>query len=96
MKVAAHPFGQLLDQIMHDHGLTQGELAARLGYSQGWIAHVRTGHKAPNYPMARRIAAAFPEHDKHVVYDLIEDARTRLGVTRTLFVPMLDGLENAA
>ena len=79
MQVAAHPFGVLLDEIMRDHKLNQKQLAERLRCSQGWIAHVRGGRKPPPYKMAARISRAFPEHDEMTVYNLIKDARTRLG-----------------
>lgn len=75
MKTAAHEFGALLDRIMDEHDLTQAQLADRLGYTQGWITQVRTGHKAPSFSMAGRIAQEFPEFNELDVYLLIKDAR---------------------
>lgn len=75
MKTAAHPFGELLDHIMDEHALTQAQLADRLGYSQGWIAHVRTGHKPPSLAMAGRLAQEFPKLNELEVYLLIKEAR---------------------
>lgn len=79
MLTAAHPFGHFLDELMHEHDITQTELADRLDYSQGWIAHVRAGRKAPTLSMAPRIADVFPDVDEFSVYQLIKDARQRLG-----------------
>lgn len=64
MLTAAHPFGELLDEIMRAHGLTQTDLADQLGYTQGWVAAVRTGRKAPSFDMAGTIADTFPEHNE--------------------------------
>lgn len=97
MLTAAHPFGELLDNIMREHDLNQTALADRLGYrGQAFISHVRTGHKAPPYNMARKLTRAFPELDGWAVYELIDDARERLGVTRPLWAMSLFGLADAA
>lgn len=77
MKTAAHAFGELLDQLMDTHDLTQAQMADRLGYSQGWINQVRTGHKAPSFAMAGRLAQEFPTLNELEVYMLIKEARRR-------------------
>lgn len=85
---AAHPFGKLLDDIMRTEEITQTELADRLDYSQGWIAAVRTGRKAPTADMAHRISRTFPDYDELQVYLLIKDARVRLGALRSYLEPV--------
>lgn len=77
MHTAAHPFGELLDKLMADHGLTQTQLSEKLGYSQGWITAIRTGQKRPGWVTAQKIADTFPECNEIDVYRLIKDARRR-------------------
>ncbi|SDS02610.1 putative transcriptional regulator [Halopseudomonas litoralis] len=43
-------------------GLTQRELASRLGLTQGAIAHYEAGRRVPRLDDCRRIVAAFNEH----------------------------------
>ena len=53
-------FGEKLRTLRKRHGLTQHELAARLGFaSQGYIHFLETGKKLPNAVLVIKIADLF-------------------------------------
>ncbi len=53
-------FGEKLRTLRKRHGLTQHELAARLGFaSQGYIHFLETGKKVPNAILVIKIADLF-------------------------------------
>ncbi|HLG64134.1 MAG TPA: helix-turn-helix domain-containing protein [Ktedonosporobacter sp.] len=50
------PFGTLLKRFRNAAGLTQGELAEKAGYSEGYISKFESGKRAPTREAAERLA----------------------------------------
>lgn len=50
--------GRRLQKVRQDKGLTQEELAEKLGVSTTWIGYIETGYRVPNLKMVYRIANA--------------------------------------
>lgn len=49
-------FGKKLSGILYSKGITQAELANKLGVSQGTVSNYLTGRTLPRIPQIRRIA----------------------------------------
>jgi transcriptional regulator with XRE-family HTH domain len=47
-----------LRNVRTDAGLTQAELAAKVGTTQSYISSIERGAKTPSFPMIERLAAA--------------------------------------
>lgn len=47
-----------LRSVRTDAGLTQAELAAKVGTTQSYISSIELGTKTPSFPMIERLAAA--------------------------------------
>jgi transcriptional regulator with XRE-family HTH domain len=47
--------------LREQQGLTQMEMATRLGASQGELSYIETGAKTPSESMARALEKEFPE-----------------------------------
>src|SRR5438309_228286 len=50
------PFGTLLKQLRNAAGFTQGELAEKAGYSEGYISKFESGKRVPTRETAERLA----------------------------------------
>ena len=53
-----YKFGRFLQKIRQSKGVTQEELAEKIGTSQTWIAYIETGRNKPNLEMLEKIAKA--------------------------------------
>lgn len=50
--------GQQLARLRKAQGLTQAQLADRVGTSETYIGHWETGYRRPSYPMRKALARA--------------------------------------
>ena len=55
----AHPFGQRMAALRHEHGLSQAELGRRLGISRGMVAYYESCAKNPTVDFVEKVAALF-------------------------------------
>jgi len=79
--------GFVLNQLRNHAGLTQAELALRVGVTQGYIARLETA-EAPNYEIntLKKVAAAL---HKVLVIGFAEESGTRRHVVRRRSMPEL-------
>jgi transcriptional regulator with XRE-family HTH domain len=65
-RFSEEPFGQTMERLMDDSGLTYRALAAKTGLSAGYLNHVVHGNRpVPSNDIVERLAAALrvePEH----------------------------------
>ena len=58
VKVANFKLGRRIQKVRTAQGLTQEQLAEKIGKGLDWIAHIETGREVPNIAMLRKIARA--------------------------------------
>jgi transcriptional regulator with XRE-family HTH domain len=51
-------FARHLQKVRIAHGVTQEQLAAKIGTSTQWIGNIETGREVPNLAMLEKIARA--------------------------------------
>ena len=70
--MSASPFGEMLRALRREHGLSQIELAQRLGSTQRHLSFLETGRARPSRSMLQRIERelSLPIPRSHVLYDL--------------------------
>ncbi len=56
-----------LKKIRQSKGVTQEELAEKIGTSQTWIAYIETGRNKPNLDMLEKIAKALGVKTKDLI-----------------------------
>ena len=79
-KHSVEPFGQSIERLMADSGLTYRGLAARTGLSAGYLNHLVHGNRpVPSAEVVERLAEAlevapehFREHRLRVITDRLE------------------------
>lgn len=79
---ASLTFGSLLRYLRKQAGMTQGDLAAALGYSTSLISSLETGDRLPDLEAVRNrfvVALGLQEHPQRVL-DLIEQAALARGM----------------
>jgi len=72
---ARQQFGQILKDLRRDKGMTQKDLAQRLGYTEQYIRHIEAGRKSPPPDLGAKAAALFGV-PTHLLDRLCRDART--------------------
>ena len=50
--------GRHIQKVRKANGLTQDQLAEKIGTSTPWIGHIETGREVPNVKMLEKIARA--------------------------------------
>jgi putative transcriptional regulator len=50
--------GRHIQKVRKAHGVTQEQLAEKIGTSTPWIGHIETGRELPNVKMLQKIAHA--------------------------------------
>jgi transcriptional regulator with XRE-family HTH domain len=50
--------GRYIQKVRKAHGITQEQLAEKIGTSTPWIGHIETGRAVPNLQMLEKIARA--------------------------------------
>ena len=58
VKVSDFKLGRRIQKVRKAKGITQEQLAERIGTGFQWIAHIETGREVPNVAMLRKIARA--------------------------------------
>jgi transcriptional regulator with XRE-family HTH domain len=59
--------GRYIRKIRKAKGLTQEQLAEKIGTSTPWIGHIETGREVPNLPMLQKIAHALGVKVKELI-----------------------------
>jgi y4mF family transcriptional regulator len=59
--------GRYIRKIRKAKGLTQEQLAEKIGTSIPWIGHIETGREAPNLAMLQKIAHALGVRVKELI-----------------------------
>jgi transcriptional regulator with XRE-family HTH domain len=59
--------GRHLQKIRTSKGVTQEELAEKLGVSTSWIGRIETGRAVPNLKLLQRIAQALDVRVKELI-----------------------------
>jgi transcriptional regulator with XRE-family HTH domain len=62
-----------LKELRESAGLSQAELASKVGVTQGFISHIELGIREPTLRLARKLAAALGVS----VADLLDEPQTR-------------------
>lgn len=58
--------GRRIQRIRQEKGLTQENLAEKVGVSTTWIGYIETGYKRPNLKMIYKIARALRVNVKDI------------------------------
>lgn len=58
--------GRRIQKIRQEKGLTQEELAEKVGVSTTWIGYIETGYKRPNLKMIYKIARTLNTNVKDI------------------------------
>jgi len=67
-------FGQKCAEMRKRLGITQVELADKMGFDQGYLSKLENGHKPLNIQLIRKYLAAFQELGKKTSNQRIEDS----------------------
>jgi transcriptional regulator with XRE-family HTH domain len=59
--------GRYIRKIRRAKGLTQEQLAEKIGTSTPWIGHIETGREVPNLQMLQKIAHALGVKVKELI-----------------------------
>ena len=59
--------GRYIQKIRKEKGLTQEQLAEKIGTSIPWIGHIETGREVPNLAMLQKIAHALSVKVKELI-----------------------------
>ncbi len=81
MRNSFSPFGDLLKQLRKRAGMTQGDLAAALGYSIALISALERNQRLPDLDavIQRYIAALTLQEEPHLAVQLVEAAARARG-----------------
>lgn len=60
---------EILKQFRHEQGLSQNEMAVRLGVSKSFYEKVEYGDRSPSREFLERFKAAFPTYDMNIFFD---------------------------
>lgn len=58
-----------LKQFRRENGLSQSEMAKRLGMSKSFYEKVEYGDRSPSREFLERFKAAFPSYDMNIFFD---------------------------
>jgi transcriptional regulator with XRE-family HTH domain len=59
--------GRTIRKVRLAHGLTQEQLAEKIGTSTPWIGYIETGREVPNLAMLQKIARALGVKVKELI-----------------------------
>ena len=60
---------EILKQFRHEQGLSQNEMAARLGVSKSFYEKLEYGDRSPSREFLEKFKAAFPTYDMNIFFD---------------------------